>query len=398
MNILFVNNLPFNPSLGGIERVTDTLARELKHRGHKVFFLCNMCPESSIMEYDFVSKQEFLPSGKLEALESDIEFYQQYLIENNIDIVINQRGTYSFGNFVFQKGLSKAKIISVLHTKPLENYSSLRYSIFSTSNELRPRLKNVIKWFIFPILLYKLKYDKISYYKKHYRTLFDYSDNVVLLSKKYLSELELVYSPCLKKIEIIPNINSFSSQSINLSRKKKEILFVGRFTHYDKRIDRLLKIWERISNSNLDWELVLVGDGPEFSNLKCYTNLRRIQNVRFEGFQRNTMEYFKRASIVCLTSSFEGFPLVLTEAMVMGCVPVVFNSFESAGDIIDSGLNGYLIEPFDIKKFASTLDLLMNNDPLRNKIGINAQLKAELFSSTNIATRWELLFNRVLYP
>ena len=116
-----------------------------------------------------------------------------------------------------------------------------------------------------------------------------------------------------------------------------------------------------------------------------------IPNIRFEGFQ-NPLPYQLESSIFCLTSSYEGWPMVLTEAMQCGTVPIAFNSFASVTDIIDNGRNGILIEPFSIKEYEKELRRLMDNPALIKQMSEYAQQDIEKYSVKNIVDKWEKLF------
>ena len=75
-----------------------------------------------------------------------------------------------------------------------------------------------------------------------------------------------------------------------------------------------------------------------------------LKRITFEDFQI-PIEYYKRASILCMISAFEGFPMVLPEAMNYKVIPIIFNSYSSAQDIIENEIDGFLIPPFDINKY-----------------------------------------------
>ena len=94
MNLLFVNNIPFNPVSGGIERVTDILAKELSQRGHHVYFLCGKVYTDSIwmLDYDFPAKLYQLPYDGLFDNNQNLQYYKKLQKDLEIDIVINQRG------------------------------------------------------------------------------------------------------------------------------------------------------------------------------------------------------------------------------------------------------------------------------------------------------------------
>ena len=114
-----------------------------------------------------------------------------------------------------------------------------------------------------------------------------------------------------------------------MNEKENTVLFVGRIDNRSKKIFTLLDIWENIDID--DWKLVIVGDGPDKKEVEKKAN--KIKNIEMVGFKVPD-EYYKKASIFCMTSIFEGFPMSLTEAMQNGCVPIIFGSFPAAYDII----------------------------------------------------------------
>ena len=119
-----------------------------------------------------------------------------------------------------------------------------------------------------------------------------------------------------------------------------------------------------------------------------------IPNIRFEGFQ-NPLSYQQEASIFCMTSNYEGWGMVLTEAMQCGTVPIAFNSFASVTDIISDGKTGLLVKPFDMREYERKLRKLMDNDELRYKLSLNAKEEIKQKSVKNVVDRWEALFNKL---
>ena len=115
-----------------------------------------------------------------------------------------------------------------------------------------------------------------------------------------------------------------------------------------------------------------------------------LERVRFEGFQ-NPEPYYRDASIFCMTSAYEGLPMVLIEAASFGCVPVAFESFAAVRDIISAGENGCLVPAFDLDAYAETLARLMSDDALRERL---AQIP-EKFSPEKIGAQWEALFREI---
>ena len=99
-----------------------------------------------------------------------------------------------------------------------------------------------------------------------------------------------------------------------------------------------------------DWSLIIVGGGRQLDEMRQLAANLKLVNVKFEGFQ-DPKSYYERASIFCMTSSYEGFGIVLVEAMQYGVVPMAFNSYISVTDIIENGVMVFLIEPFDIDAY-----------------------------------------------
>ena len=95
-----------------------------------------------------------------------------------------------------------------------------------------------------------------------------------------------------------------------------------------------------------------------------------------------------------MTSIFEGFPLVLAEAMSRGCIPIAFDSFKSIHDIVNTD-NGVLVEPYNIKQYVKELMLLTSNEQLRLSKARNAQESAKRFEVNYICSQWISLFNKL---
>lgn len=194
-------------------------------------------------------------------------------------------------------------------------------------------------------------------------------------------------------VTIPVDLNGFS-----LDNKLKQLLYVGRMDYENKRVNRIVEAWQDIVEKHKDWELVLVGDGPHKQQLMNYVNQHKINRVRFEGFQVEApIRYYKDASIFMLTSDLEGFGLVIIESMSLGCVPIVYGSYEAAYDIIDQGVCGFVTpKPYSEAKTTEKMELLMNDEKLRQDMAKKAMEKAKSFSIDSISQKWYELFNKVL--
>lgn len=222
------------------------------------------------------------------------------------------------------------------------------------------------------------------------------ADKMVLLSEGFVKR----FFPAKlfpKKVMAIPNFLSdeLIHQEVDLGKKKKEVLFVGRLDNKVKRIDLLLRVWSKIEEVVSDWSLNICGEGADELMLKQMDDDLDLKHVCFRGYV-NPGEFYKTASVFCMTSAIEGMPMVIEEAAAYGCAPMAFNSFESVSDMITDGENGRLIRAFDIDAYASTLMELMNNESLRLKLAKNAKNDVERFSPEKIMNQWERLYNEVI--
>ena len=177
--------------------------------------------------------------------------------------------------------------------------------------------------------------------------------------------------------------------------KTKTLLYVGRIDFSQKRVDILIEIWNRLFKKFPEWKMVIVGAGPDLAKAKEIANNLGTQRIYFEGRQ-NPEPFYEKASIFCMTSSFEGFGLVLVEAQTYGVVPVAFNSFASVSDIIQNGETGFLVDPFDKKKYVEVLSDLMNNKEKLLSISKNCMEAAKKFNLEEIGNQWIDLFNSLL--
>ena len=136
----------------------------------------------------------------------------------------------------------------------------------------------------------------------------------------------------------------------------------------------------------------IVGDGTYLSHLRKKVNALHLKNEEFLGFV-NPLEYYSQASILCMTSNIEGWPLVLNEALCFGTIPFAFTSFESIYDILDDGKTGYLIKPYDLKTYTNQLRLLMSDENKLYSMAQNAITSSNRFDKKKIIDKWINLFN-----
>lgn len=192
----------------------------------------------------------------------------------------------------------------------------------------------------------------------------------------------------------IPNVidihNTTHSSQIN-----KTAMFAGRFS-YQKGLDRMLYAWKIVINKQKDWILKLVGDGELKEQLidQC-KKLGIEKNVIFKEATKDIASEYINSSLFLFTSRFEGFGLVLVEAMQCGVPCISFDCPYGPYDIIDNGENGYLVEDGNIEAFANYVLKLIENDELRKDMGKAAIEKSKQYLSKEIMPQWINLFEKL---
>lgn len=382
-NILFAYPTGFNPQRGGVERVTDILTKSLLRKGYNVFYL-NW--ERKNDDYNYPVTVVDLPSSSLKD-PKNIKFYNEFLVNNDIKVVINQNGLYGGTYFLSQVENPNIKVISVLHSDPLGCYNHL----FSDSMILRnktilERLKRVVRFFLYRRVKRIIHTSLIN----HYQFIQKHPQYVVLLSDSYKETLKKYCKLPNNYYVTIPNPNTYKNIS-NISAKDPFLLFVGRLDNRSKKLPILISIWSKLYKLYPQWKLVIVGDGPDRESLIHMAE--GISNIEFVGYQ-DPKPYYEKASIFCMTSLFEGFPMSLTEAMQFGCVPISFDSFSAVYDIIKPGETGELVKSFDKKEYIRKLKHLMDNEPYRINLSKNAFEYVKRYDISNILFKWIDLFER----
>ena len=169
-------------------------------------------------------------------------------------------------------------------------------------------------------------------------------------------------------------------------------MVVARLDDWHKRISEILYIWENVQKDQrfCDWVLRIVGDGIDTPFYKEYVKKKKLANIVFEG-QQKPLPYYQQASIFLVTSACEGFCMTTLEAQQCGCIPVVYDSFPTAHELVINGKNGILVKNNDREAFVENLKHLMLNDQLRHEMSMQCVESSHRFSVENVATLWNNL-------
>ena len=283
-----------NPNLGGIERVSYSLAKELARYGISVFFVFSI-------QARFPMDGECFPMHCLPNKLIDSEENVEYLISlfgncGNI-ILLNQAANNIEFVYLCSKVFDREqslKIVSVIHFAPHQEWISLKSNRFlSKLGEHKP-LKFKTARFFNDLLLGLKKRKVLDAEASLLRKVAEISKKVVVLSDSYVDEFRQMSSS--DNIISIPNFIEKKEIDCNLVSKEKIVLYVGRLEYGLKRVDRLLHIWKQIEQKFPDWRLLVVGDGDYRFSFEALAKHLGLMNISFEGNQ-NPDSYYKRASV-----------------------------------------------------------------------------------------------------
>ena len=244
------------------------------------------------------------------------------------------------------------------------------------------------------LMSYKYKYNPILYWgiKKW--------DNYILkIVNNCNAIVSLTHNDALfwkkfsNKVHIIPNMLTVMPYK-KVDYSSKRIISVGRYT-YQKGFDRLINIWKQIVTEYSDWELYIYGSGDRTEYIKMVIENELCEHVHCMPPSENIEEEYAKSSIYCMCSRYEGFGLVLIEAMNCGLPCISYNCPYGPSEIINNENDGFLIDEDDEKQFINKLKLLMSDVNLRKKMGYAAKNNVIRYSQKNIMNQWIELMEKL---
>lgn len=209
---------------------------------------------------------------------------------------------------------------------------------------------------------------------------------LVVLTEKDMKDWEGII-----EATVIPNSVAFYPNSVSTC-KNKQIISVGRLTE-QKGYDLLLNAWGEIAKKYFEWKLIIYGEGEEHNKLKKEIKKLNLQNsVIIKEPVSNIMDKYLDSSFYVLSSRFEGFGLVLIEAMACGLPCIAFNCPNGPADIIKNGEDGILVKNGDIKALTKAMEHLICNPNIREQMGKMARLNVQRYNPEIIMQKWISLF------
>lgn len=176
----------------------------------------------------------------------------------------------------------------------------------------------------------------------------------------------------------------------------RRVVTIGRYA-YQKGYDLLLQAWAEVEKQYPDWSLDIYGMGDQTSYRQLMSDLGiDVRRCRLNGPVEDVVKTYTDSSVFVLSSRFEGFGLVLVEAMACGLPVVSFDCPAGPDEIITDGVDGLLVPSGDVHALAGKLMTLMADEALRERLGQQARQSARRYEMAAIATQWKDLFDQLM--
>ena len=197
----------------------------------------------------------------------------------------------------------------------------------------------------------------------------------------------------------LPNLSIMPNAAIAMPHAEHKpgnhrVIAVGRLD-YQKGFDRLLDAWALLPERlRADWRLDIFGQGKWEEKLKNQIAQLGIEASAAVNKPTNAIfEEYAASDFLVMTSHYEGFPMVMIEAMACGVPAVCFDFLCGPRDIIAEGVNGLIVPEGDLQALADAMQKLMENSALLEDMSAHAKGISKTYSQDSIMKRWELFIN-----
>lgn len=377
---------------GGAEVVSDTLALGLQATGQ--YDVTILVQKTDPLFMDLARSRGL----KIELLPDDLDYFRagmssvigRRLREMEADVAVVTVAMPDKPEII-RKEAPDCRLLFHLHGKPLFEYGRIVDERCGRHPWPMDRLR-------------RLRERITHVYRRHlgyeYKRVYDAVDGYVVLCESYRRDIEKILGLRSADSRVMAMYNPLPVTGADCGSRAehgKTVLYVGRLSYVDKRPDRLLRIWAGVVPEFPDWCLKIVGDGPYREEMeRMVHDLGIAGSVEFCGYAADPSPYYAEASILCLTSEFEGWGMVLAEGQRAGVWPVSFDMCAGVRELVGTdGTRGTLVSPYSEKKYARVLRALMSAPERIAALRPAMMASTDKYSAGEVIAGWDRYLERI---
>lgn len=365
----------------GTERVLTNMANAFVKRGYHVVVVTND-DEDAVPYFSFDSDVEliFLNLWKVK-----IPFYVKVEREINRIIPIMDRPVESY-----RAALSVKRLSQCFQGRQVDCIIAYNHEAIQVADRWQHGTVPVIAMMHNAIRVIMGKSNQASLREK------EKADVIQVLMPSYVEEAKqyIKNTPVVCIPNVVEQVPLEQRARLDETKDTYKIITVGRIDPYQKQTHILVEAFALLADRYPEWQVELWG---EIKKQEYYEKICQFieehhleKRIHFMGATKDVQKQLQQADIFAFPSSFEGFPLALTEAMATGLPTIGFRSADAVKDLIVNEQNGILCDD-GIPAFASGLDQLMRNQDLRVKMGNQAAMDMRFYDPTRIWNKWQSL-------
>lgn len=376
MKLIYCTHSTYNP--GGMERV---LLNKVTYFSHLPGW------EVAVVTTDQHQRPPFYPfPEKVRMTDLDINYSED-----------NEKGAWKkITGYLRKRKEHKRKLTALL----LKEKPDIVVSLYPSESSFIPDIKDGSRKVL---ELHYCKFFRLQYGRKGLLGWIDklrtrQDEQIVRRFDKFvvLTNEDRGYWGDLPNIEVIPNAAMHVSDAYS-DVMNKRVIAVGRLD-YQKGFDRLIQAWELVQHTGkfTNWKLDIYGQGEWREMLQQMIDKAELQNtVCLNWPTKQIGEEYVKSDMLVMSSNYEGFPMVMIEAMACGLPVVSFDYKCGPKDIIQSGINGLLVPNGDIQALADAMMEVMADEAYRKMLSLNARKVVDTYSEQAVMAQWIRLFTSI---
>lgn len=374
MKILYCHCSLYNP--GGMERVLLNKVKWLVKAGHEVLVVTTD-QQSRPTFYEFPEEVRLIDLGINYSLDNDKPLYKR------------------IPSYLRKRRMHRQRLTELL----MRERPDITISLYPSESSFIPKIKDGSKKIL---ELHFNRFFRLQYGRKgltgmidRYRSRMD--EKIARSFDRFvvLTEEDRRYWGWTDGISVIPN--AALPMPLKSDCTARRVIAVGRLD-YQKSFDRLIQAWELVKKNKISegWHLDIFGQGEWRGMLEEMIRTKGLtDSAKVNAPTDNIAAEYAFSSILAMTSHYEGFPMVMIEAMSAGLPVVTFDYKCGPRDIITHHTNGLIVPDGDVRAFAEALLRLMADDGLRRQMGRAATAVIDRYSEERVMRQWTDLFEKI---